>query len=67
MDEHTYRFQYEGFYGRGLSVGVFNLSLVLLLQSKESFMRDLSTSRPLSSAEEVDKAVTELREKVNHL
>lgn len=31
--------------------------------SKESFMRDLSTSRPLSSAEDVDKAITESREK----
>ena len=39
----------------------------MLLQSKESFMRDLSTSRPLSSAEDVDKAITESREKVNHL
>ena len=40
---------------------------MLLLQSKESFMRDLSSSRSLSSTEEVDKAIVETREKVDNL
>lgn len=34
------------------------------VQSKDSFMRDLSSNRPLSS-NDVDKAIVETREKVN--
>ena len=34
------------------------------MQSKDSFMRDLSSNRPLSS-NDVDKAIVETREKVN--